>query len=86
MNVKMTFLNGILEVEIYMDQSEGFVQEEKEDLVCKLKKILYGLKQSPRAWYHHIGSFFIDEDFCKSQVYHSLYVKQTDICRWQSFI
>jgi hypothetical protein len=46
MDIKTVFLNGILKVEIYMDQLEGFVQENKEDLVCKLKKTLYELKQS----------------------------------------
>ena len=45
--------------------------------MCKLKKNLYGLKQSPRAWCHRINSFFINEGFCRSQVDHSLYVKQT---------
>ena len=49
MDVKMTFLNEILKVEIYMDRPDGFVQEEKRNLVCKLKKELYGLKQSTRA-------------------------------------
>ena len=34
------------------------------------------LKQSPRAWYHRIHLFFINEGFCRSQVDHSLYVKQ----------
>ena len=38
MDVKTMFLNGILEMEIYMDQPEGFKREGKEDLVCKLKK------------------------------------------------
>ncbi len=77
MDVKTAFLNGVLEVEIYMDQPEGFVQKGKEHLVCKLKKALYGLKQSPRAWYHRIDSFFIKEGFCRSQADHSLYIKQT---------
>ena len=55
MDVKTAFLNGDLEEDIYMVQPEGFVQEGKEDYVCKLKKSLYGLKQSPRAWYQKIG-------------------------------
>ena len=48
----------------------------KEDLVCKLKKTLYGLKQSLRAWYHRINSLFINEGLCRSQADHLLYIKQ----------
>jgi hypothetical protein len=44
MNVKTTFLNGELEAEIYMTQSDGFVVKGQEDNVCKLVKFLYGLK------------------------------------------
>jgi hypothetical protein len=44
MDVKTTFLNGELEEDIYMDQLQGFVQDGKEHLMCKLKKSLYGLK------------------------------------------
>ena len=50
MDVVSAFLNGDLEEEIYMEQPEGYVQHGKEDLVCKLRKSLYGLKQSPRYW------------------------------------
>ena len=49
MDVKTTFVNEIFKVKIYMDQLEGFVQEENEHLVCKLKNTLYGIKQSPKA-------------------------------------
>ena len=42
-DVKTTFLHRDLDEEIYMEQPEG-------RLVCKLKKSLYGLKQSPRQW------------------------------------
>ena len=49
MDIKVVFLNVILEVKINMDHSEGFVQEGKEHLMCTLKKVLCGLKQSPRA-------------------------------------
>ena len=51
MDVKTTFLHGDLEEEIYMTQLEHYVVKGKSYLVCKLKKSLYGLKQSPRMWY-----------------------------------
>ena len=59
MDVKMAFLNGDLEEEIYMDQPEGYVSEGEESLICKLSKTLYGLKQSPRAWYKKIDEYFV---------------------------
>ena len=45
LDVKTVFLHGDLEEEIYMQQLEGFVKKGKENLVCQLKKSLYGLKQ-----------------------------------------
>lgn len=59
MNVNATFLNGMLEAEMYMDQSKGFVQESTLHLVCKIKKTLYGLKQSLNAQSHQIDMFFV---------------------------
>lgn len=50
MDVVAAFLNGALEEEIYMLQPDGYAQAGSEQLVCKLKKSLYGLKQSPRCW------------------------------------
>uniref|UniRef100_A0A2N9G8M7 CCHC-type domain-containing protein n=1 Tax=Fagus sylvatica TaxID=28930 RepID=A0A2N9G8M7_FAGSY len=48
LDVKTAFLHGNLEEEIFMEQPEGFKQPGTENLVCRLKKSLYGLKQSPR--------------------------------------
>ena len=50
MDVVTAFLNGELNAKIYMQQPTGYIQSGKEQLVCKLKKSLYGLKQSPRCW------------------------------------
>ena len=52
MDITTAFLNGELEEEVYMQQPEGFVASGQEQLVCKLKRSIYGLKQSPRCWNH----------------------------------
>jgi hypothetical protein len=77
MDVKTAFLNGELDVEIYMEQPEGFVQTNREHFVCKLRKSLYGLKQSGRAWYECIHIYFVNICFTKSHADHLLYVLQT---------
>ena len=50
MDVKTAFLKGKLTKEVFMKQPEGFVKEGKENLVCRLKQNIYGLKQSPHCW------------------------------------
>ena len=49
-DVTTAFLNGELEEEVYTKQPEGFVDKDRQHLVCKLKHSIYGLKQSPRCW------------------------------------
>ena len=44
MDIKIAFLNGELDEEIYMDQPIGFVTKGQERKVCKLKQSIYGLK------------------------------------------
>ena len=48
-DIKTAFLHGLADMDIYMNQPPGFV--DGKGFVCKLKKCLYGLKQSPRAWF-----------------------------------
>jgi hypothetical protein len=48
MDVKTTFLNGELEEEIYIDRPDRFIANGQEDMVCKLLKFLYGLKQASK--------------------------------------
>nr|GFA65638.1 copia protein [Tanacetum cinerariifolium] len=49
MDVKMAFLNGPLKEEVYVAQSDGFVDADYPEKVYRLRKALYGLKQAPRA-------------------------------------
>ncbi|KAL6181625.1 hypothetical protein ACLB2K_048276 [Fragaria x ananassa] len=49
-----------------MTQPDGFQVPGKEDYVCKLKKSLYGLKQSPRQWYKRFDSYMIEIGYIRS--------------------
>nr|GEV52503.1 hypothetical protein [Tanacetum cinerariifolium] len=49
MDVKTTFLNGPLKEEVYIAQSDGFVDPNHSEKVYRLREALYGLKQAPRA-------------------------------------
>ena len=44
MDVDTTFLNGLFEEEVYIEQPQGFEVKNRATHVCKLKKSLYGLK------------------------------------------
>ncbi|KAI3791603.1 hypothetical protein L2E82_05458 [Cichorium intybus] len=78
LDVTTAFLNGELEEEIFMQQPEGFVVPGKEDYVCKLKKSLYGLKQSPRQWYKRFDSFMTSHKFSKCTYDSCVYFKKGD--------
>ena len=49
LDVKNTFLYGDMLEEMYMEVPLGFGTKQTVGKVCRLKKSLYGLKQSPRA-------------------------------------
>jgi hypothetical protein len=63
MDVKTTFLNGELEEEIYMDQSDDFAVKGQEGMVCKLLKSLYGLKQAPKQWHEKFDKTLMSVGF-----------------------
>ncbi|RVW61277.1 Retrovirus-related Pol polyprotein from transposon TNT 1-94 [Vitis vinifera] len=48
LDVKTAFLHGDLEEDLYMIQPKGFIVQGQENLVCKLRKSLCGLKRAPR--------------------------------------
>ena len=47
MDVKTSFLNGVIEEDVYIKQPEGFYVENRETHVCILHRALYGLKKAP---------------------------------------
>ena len=76
LDVKTAFLHGDLDETIYMRQPEGFeVFKKGTELVCLLKKSLYGLKQSPRQWYKRFDTFVVNSGFQRSNFDSCLYFK-----------
>jgi len=65
MDVKSTFLNGILQEEVYVEQLKGFQDPRHPQYVYKLKKALYGLKQTPWAWYECLTTYLLAKRFTR---------------------
>ena len=57
LDIKNVFLNGDLEEEVYIEVPHGIESSHIKSKVCKLLKSLYGLKQSPRAWFGRFAKF-----------------------------
>ena len=58
-----------------MDQPEGFKVPGKENLVCKLKKSIYGLKQASRQWYIKFNDTITSYGFVENTVDRCIYMK-----------
>ncbi len=78
MDVKNVFIHGDLQEEVYMEQPPSYVDQTHPNLVCRLKKALYDLKQTPRAWSDKIGQYLVISGFQTSNANFSLYVKKID--------
>ena len=63
---------------MYVEQPPGFVDPTHPDFVFKLDKVLYDLKQAPRAWYERLSSFLISNDFAKRTIDTSLFTKHVE--------
>nr|GEX08545.1 putative ribonuclease H-like domain-containing protein [Tanacetum cinerariifolium] len=75
-DVKNAFLHGELKEEVYMEAPHGFTNKFGEREVCLLKKSLYGLKQSPRAWVGRFTLAMKNHGFKQSNSDHTLFLKQ----------
>lgn len=77
MDVKTAYLNAEIDCELYMAQPDGFERKDKSGvkLYCKLKKSLYGLKQSGRNWNNLLHNFLLDHSFVQSYADSCVYTK-----------
>jgi len=66
LDIKIAFLCGRLEKDILMQQLEDFEVEGKKNYVCRLKRSLFGLEQSPRQWYKRFNEFIISYEYIRS--------------------
>ena len=76
MDFKSAFLNGMLQEEVYVEQSKGFVDPHRLDDVYKLKRALYGLKQAPRAWYDRLTAYLTEHGFKRGSADTTLFIRK----------
>lgn len=81
MDVSNAFLHGELDEEIYMSLPQGYTPPDDQPLppnvVCKLHKSLYGLKQVSRQWYQKLSAVILDAGFKQSSADHTLFTRKT---------
>jgi len=70
-------LHGSLEEEVYMEIPPGYGSINEGNKVCKLKKAVYGLKQSPRAWFGRFTQAMVSLGYRQSQGDHALFIKHS---------
>ena len=75
MDVKTGFLNGNIDADVYKEQPEGFVDTKYPEKVCKLRKSIYGLKQSARCWNKTIDNFLNKLNYTACEADPCIYVK-----------
>ena len=78
MDVKSAFLNGFIKEEVYIEQPLSFENFDFPNLVFKLSKALYGLKNSPRAWYERLRNFLLEKEFSKGKVDTTPFIKKSN--------
>ena len=77
LDIKKVFLHEDLVKEVYMEQPPSFVAQGESSLVCKLRCSLYGLKQSPRAWFNRFSSVVQEFGMIRSTSNYSVFYKHT---------
>jgi hypothetical protein len=78
MDVKSTFLNSVIQEEVYVRQPPGFESPKYPDRVYKLSKVLYELKQTPRAWYVRLKPFLLEHIYAMGSVDKTLFTLNHD--------
>lgn len=75
LDICTAFLNGFLDKPVFMSQPEGFVDPKNSSKVCSLKRAVYGLKQSSRAWNIRINDFLLELGYKRSKFEPCVFLK-----------
>jgi hypothetical protein len=78
LDVKNTFLNGVIQEEVFVRQPLGFEIPKYPNKVYKLSKALYGLKQAPRVWYAALKTFLLKHGYVMGSVDKTLFTLKHD--------
>ena len=81
LNIKNAFFHGDIVEEVYMEKPPGFVAQGEFGFVCKLRRSLYGLKQSPQAWFSRFTSMVQEFGMIRNTADHSVFHLHTSIGR-----
>lgn len=76
LDTKNAFLNGELKESVFMDIPPGYKTEQNKSMICKLKKSIYGLKQSPRAWFARFTKVVLKYGFKQAHSDHTLFINR----------
>nr|XP_051228905.1 uncharacterized protein LOC127346670 [Lolium perenne] len=77
-DVSNAFLHSFLSEDVYMQQPPGFEDARYPSYVCKLQRSIYGLKQSPHAWYARLSQRLHELGFVSSKADTSLFIFSRD--------
>ncbi|GKE82141.1 putative ribonuclease H-like domain-containing protein, partial [Tanacetum coccineum] len=76
MDVKIAFLYGTIEEEVYVSQPPSFVDPEFPKKVYKVEKALYGLHQALRPWYETLSTYLMGNGFYRGQIDKTSFIKR----------
>jgi Reverse transcriptase (RNA-dependent DNA polymerase) len=76
LDISTAFLHADIDEEVYMQQPEGTQKPGTTNLVCRLRKALYGLRQSPRLFYQLLHKYLVSIGFIRTSKDYCIYTRQ----------